>query len=521
MTSYLVLARKYRPADFSHLKGQEFLVNTITNAIKLNRVAHAFLLTGIRGGGKTTTARILAKTLNCSNLQITENSVIPCMECQNCIAANGDKHPDIIELDAASRTGVDDMRSIIDSTKYSPLMGKYKIYIIDEVHMLSNSAFNSLLKTLEEPPSHVKFIFATTELRKIPVTILSRCQKFELRRLNDQELLQHLQNILVQENISAEQTALQLIINHAEGSVRDSLSLLDLVISNSNAEHITQDKVRNLLGYSDNSQIIALFSAIIEGKTTEALSLIKNFFYAGKDLVYCLQQLMELIHDLSKIKLGINHNNINYSNEDSLFISTLSDKLPMNILTVFWQMMIKGLQELQTASNQLISAEMFIIRLCYLNNIPSISDLITSLEQNPAINSNKEATTHNAKKIDNFEELVQLFHQRREMLLYHYLVNDVHLVEFLPNKIKLRLNKSVPNNFIGKITQLLQEWTNEKWLIISASSEGGLPTLSSQAQMAKEQEIEEMSKNDIVKSILENFSGSKVTQVNKINQNDF
>ncbi len=518
--NYLVLARKYRPSSFAHLRGQDFLVTTIVNAIKLGRVAHTFLLTGIRGGGKTTTARIIAKTLNCSAPVISEKLVLPCGECANCKASILGSHPDIIELDAASRTGVDDMRSIIENTNYSPLLGKYKIYIIDEVHMLSTSAFNALLKTLEEPPAHVKFIFATTELRKIPITILSRCQKFELRRLNSEELVNHLKDILSQENISADEDALQLIAAHAEGSVRDSLSLLDLIISNANNTQITKSQVKALLGLSDNSQIISLLEAIISGDVQIALKIVKEFYYAGKDLLYLPQQLMELVHNISKIKLNVADLKLEYGEEELTQLSGLAEKLNISSLTILWQMLLKGMQELQVSNNQLMSAEMLMIRLCHLSNIPTPAALIDQLKEGKIPQHTTHQVSAAQKKtetkmiLSDYEELVQLFHQKREMLLHHYLVNDVHLVDFEPFKVRIRQTHSVPHNFANKIAALLYEWTGDKWLI-TVSSDDGAPTLSSQAEIIKINQIDEFSKNDLVQEILQSFNSAQVKDIIK------
>ena len=523
--NYLVLARKYRPSSFATLKGQKLLVNTLVNAIKLERIAHTFLLTGIRGSGKTSAARIIAKTLNCTNPNISESLVIPCEECNNCKAAYEEKHPDIIELDAASRTGVDDIRGIIENTHYLPLLGKYKIYIIDEVHMLSTSAFNALLKTLEEPPAHIKFIFATTEIRKIPITILSRCQKFELRRLNHDELTQHLQDILKQENIDSDEDALQLIATHAEGSVRDSLSLLDLVISNTNGTKITKEQTLTLLGYSDNAQIITLFEDIVNGNAPEALTHIKKFYYDGKDLLYIFQQLMELTHNLSKIKLNIKNLNLEYTSSDLEMLSALANKMNIPSLTILWQMLLKGLQEIQVTGCALMSAEMLIIRICYINNIPTPAALIEDLDKrqhqnttaSPSINpiaEIAEVTTSTRVVVNSFEELTQLFYQHREMLLYQYLVQDVHLIEFSPLKIKIRQTKNVPHNFAKKVSALLYEYTGDKWTIIIASEDGS-PTLSSQAENAKAEQIDELSKNDIVQEILQNFTSAQVKEVIK------
>ncbi len=516
--NYLVLARKYRPSSFAHLRGQEFLVTTIVNAIKLNRVAHTFLLTGIRGGGKTTTARIIAKTLNCTSPIIDEKLVIPCGACPNCLAASADKHPDIIELDAASRTGVNDIREIIENTHYLPLLGKYKIYIIDEVHMLSTSAFNALLKTLEEPPAHVKFIFATTELRKIPITILSRCQRFELRRLNLKQLVAHLTDILDQENITADIDALQLIAAHAEGSVRDSLSLLDLVIANANNSQITKEQVKNLLGYSDNTQIIALLEAIIAGDSKIALNAIKEFYYNGKDLLNSLQQLMELIHNISKIKLNPDEIALEYSQAELEQLAKLAEQSSIITLTILWQMLLKGISEIQMANNQLMAAEMIVIRLCYLSNIPTPAALIEKIETGKSItvaSANAEKPAAKPKlTLNDFEDLVQLFHQQREMLLYQYLLNDVHLIEFEPLRVKIRQTSSVPHNFSNKIAAFLQEWTGDKWTIV-VSSDDGNPTLSAQTEQVKLDQIDEFAEHDMVQEVLQNFSNAKIKDIFK------
>ena len=520
--NYLVLARKYRPVSFADLKGQEFLVTTIVNSIKLNRVAHTFLLTGIRGGGKTTTARIIAKTLNCSNPIIDEKLVVPCGKCDNCKASFADNHPDIIELDAASRTGVNDMREIIENTGYSPLLGKYKIYIIDEVHMLSTSAFNALLKTLEEPPEHVKFIFATTEIRKVPITILSRCQKFELRRLSRDQLVSHLKDILKQEKIKADDAALQLISLHAAGSVRDSLSLLDLVISNANNAQITKEQVKNLLGYSNNTQIIALFSSIVAGDVLKALELVKEFYYEGKDLIYIFQQMMELVHVVTKNKLKAEMDSFEYSSEELKELEALAESNSIASLTIIWQMLLKGLQEMQMSSNHLIAGEMLIIRLCHLSNIPTPAALLDKIDGNKSVTEIAKVESSNPKKaieiskivINDFEELVQLFHSKREMLLYQYLINDVHLIEFEPLKIKVRHTGNVPHHFANKVSAFLAEWTGEKWSIM-VSSEKGEETLSSKADSAKAKKIDEFMQDDMMQEILKNFPDAQIKDITK------
>ncbi|MEK6734677.1 MAG: DNA polymerase III subunit gamma/tau, partial [Pseudomonadota bacterium] len=477
--------------------------------IKLERVAHAFLLTGIRGGGKTTTARIIAKTLNCTAPTTEDKYILPCGACANCTAVSSESHPDIIELDAASRTGVDDMRQIIENTSYMPLLGKYKIYIIDEVHMLSTSAFNALLKTLEEPPAHVKFIFATTELRKVPITILSRCLKFELRRLTNDELVEHLLDILGQENIEAERDALQLIATHAEGSIRDSLSLLDLVISNANKEKITKEQVKNLLGLHNSLQIIELFEFIIEGNVAQSLELVKALYYAGKDLNYLPQQLMEIAHTISKEKLDIKDSQIMFSEEEFIRLAKLASKLSISSLTILWQMLLKASQELQYSNNLLISAEMLIIRLCHLSNLPTPAALLEKLKE-ANVKAPEISKKLNKPNINNFEDMVQLFYNQKEMLLYHYLVNDVHLVEFTPLKIIVRHNHNVPHNFSKKISELLKEWTGENWTIAVNTTEKGELTISDKLEQEKVKAIEEFSKNDVVQEILQNFNNAQV-----------
>lgn len=519
--NYLVLARKYRPSKFTDLKGQEFLVTTIVNAIKLNRIAHTFLLTGIRGSGKTTTARIIAKTLNCASPIISDKMVIPCEKCSNCEASFANKHPDIIELDAASHTGVNDAREIIENTNYLPILGKYKIFIIDEVHMLSNNAFNALLKTLEEPPEHVKFIFATTELRKIPITILSRCQKFELKRLSIDQLTEHLMDILKKEHIESDLDALQLIAAQSEGSVRDSLSLLDLVISNTNENRINKDSVRDLFGHSNISQIITLCAEIIAGNTLKAIEIVKDSYYSGKDMMYLFQQILKLVHVLTKHKLKDEINSYEFSDEDLKQLSLLAENCSISSFTIIWQMLLKGIQELQISSNQLIAGEMLIIRLCHLSNLPTPGSLIDKINQSNNVNTFSQPNSVEPKAIskpklviNNFEELVQLFYQQKEMLLYQYLLNDVSLIEFEPFKIKISHSKNVPHHFVNKVSCLLQEWTGDKWHILVTSEEGN-PTLAVQADSAKIQQMKDFAKHDIIKEVLDNFVEAEIKDVLK------
>ncbi|MCE3255229.1 MAG: polymerase subunit gamma and tau [Rickettsiaceae bacterium] len=376
--SYQVLARKYRPANFKELVGQEVLVTTLENAIANKKIAHAFILTGIRGVGKTTTARIIAKALNC----IGEDGKAleartPCEICSNCQAIAASRHADVIEIDAASKTGVDDMRSIIDSVQYSPAIGRYKIYIIDEVHMLSNSAFNALLKTLEEPPAHVKFIFATTEIRKVPITVLSRCQRFDLRRLNTAELSEHLKNILQKENFEAESQALNLIAEAADGSVRDLLSVTDRILSHNNYQaKLPASAVEEVLGLNDKNKIIDLFTAIFAGNVVEAIAQLEKFNEISTDITSLIDDLQKITHiiTLSKTIPGYQLNSFSTSAQEK--IKDLASKASLTDLTRIWQMLLKGSVEVANSPSQTMAMEMLLIRICHLADLPNLEKII-------------------------------------------------------------------------------------------------------------------------------------------------
>jgi len=377
--SYLVLARKYRPQNFDELVGQEVLVTTLSNAIKNNRLHHAYILTGIRGVGKTTTARIIAKTLNC----LDENAVITakaCGVCDNCKAISASKHQDVIEIDAASRTGVDDIREIIDSIAYAPVMAKYKIYIIDEIHMLSNNAFNALLKTLEEPPSHVKFIFATTEIRKVPVTILSRCQRFDLRRLGEEEIAVHLKNILSQENLEAESHALELIAKMSEGSVRDSLSLLDQALSNNNHQKfLPADLIEKMLGLNDKVKVIELFESMLTGDFAACITKFNQFYSYSSDVSQLISDLMEITHKTTSAKLIKGYKLDGYSQMQQEKISEIAAKISLSSLSRIWQMLMKGVSEINISNSQKITFEMLLARICHLVALPSLQEALLEL----------------------------------------------------------------------------------------------------------------------------------------------
>ncbi len=382
MSSYLVLARKYRPQNFGELIGQEVLVKTLSNAVKSNRLHHAYILTGIRGVGKTTTARIIAKTINCLDEEAS-NKAVACGLCDNCKAISGSKHQDVIEIDAASRTGVDDIREIIDSVAYSPVMAKYKIYIIDEVHMLSNSAFNALLKTLEEPPAHVKFIFATTEIKKVPITILSRCQRFDLRRLDEAEIAVHLKNILAKEGIESEESALALIAKASEGSVRDSLSLLDQALANNNYENFLKAEiVEKMLGFNDRAKIINLFENLLSGNYSAASADFRDIYTFSSDISQLIFDLMEIVHKTTSAKLIDSYKIDGYSSLQQEKIKNIAQKISLGSLSRIWQMLMKGNSEIAFASVPKMAFEMLMVRICHLVALPNLQDLLLKLSNN-------------------------------------------------------------------------------------------------------------------------------------------
>jgi DNA polymerase-3 subunit gamma/tau len=400
--SYQVLARKYRPNNFSELVGQEVLVQTLTNAIDNKKIAHSFILTGIRGVGKTTTARIIAKALNC--LGENEDSNIartPCGVCSNCVSISKSSHQDVIEIDAASKTGVDDIRSLIDGVQYSPAIGRYKIYIIDEVHMLSNSAFNALLKTLEEPPAHIKFIFATTEIRKVPITVLSRCQRFDLRRLDVEELSAHLKNILSQENFTAEDLALSLIAESADGSVRDALSITDRILSHNNYQsELTSVAVEEVLGLNDKNKIIDFFAEILQGNTKNTLDHLNKFYEHSTDIVNLIIDLQKILHTIILNK--------STDFEPHLFSASATDKIKniavktnMADLVRMWQMLLKGNVEVANSSSQKMAMEMLLVRMCYLSDLPNLEQIISKNSAQIKPQNNNEEPINKDTSVNN------------------------------------------------------------------------------------------------------------------------
>ncbi len=405
MSEYQVLARKYRPKKLSELIGQEVLVRTLTNAIKKNRVPHAFVLTGIRGVGKTSTARIIARSLLCNENGRAEPSLDPCGECENCKSISNDNHVDVIEVDAASRTGVNDIREIIDQVNYAPVMGRHKIYIIDEVHMLSKSAFNALLKTLEEPPEHVKFIFATTEIRKIPVTIISRCMRFDLPRVDAKKLSEHFKKIAEIEGAEIDSEALSLIAAASEGSVRDGLSLLDQAIAVSAEEKITSDSVSKMLGLSDRTKIYDLVKNVIEGEFDNSLNSLEEIYSNGTDGFVILKDLQAIIHNLTLFavspKLMEERVVTEFEVKKSKEILEIAD---VRVLSRLWQILAKGIEEARICQNSYMALEMIIVKACYASNLPTPKDILEKLE-------NSSTSTNEQNNIAELAEKKNLLNQ--------------------------------------------------------------------------------------------------------------
>ena len=530
--NYVVLARKYRPQDFNELLGQDALVQTLTNAIRNNRLHHAYILTGIRGVGKTTTARIIAKALNCIGKDSREGPTInPCGICENCRAIAESRHIDVLELDAASRTGVDDMREILDGVRYKPTNGNYKIYIIDEVHMLSKSAFNALLKTLEEPPSHVIFIFATTEIRKVPITVLSRCQRFDLQRLSIDTLIGHFKNILSKEGLQAEDEALHMIAKAADGSCRDGLSLLDQAISLGSGT-IKTDVVKNMIGLADRNQTFDLFEKLVSGDINKTVTILDEMYKNGATPLTTLQDLVNITHMIAKAKIVPT-----YMNDDSLsenekdLCAKLSSTISIAVLSKIWQMMIKGLGELNTAPVQIDALEMILIRIAYSASLPTPSELLhdvkknsnlrnvsLSAEQAPApvftqpvapanqTANNKESANGN---INTPEELLAYLENSKKILLSYSLKNDLSFNSFCFGKMSITVSDKINNDFLLNLQNVLIEATGQKWDIEIQRGQLG-ETIADKEQAQDNANKKSVSDLPLVKAILAEFNGAKI-----------
>lgn len=542
---YVVLARKYRPQNFEDLLGQDALVQTLTNAIKNNRLHHAYILTGIRGVGKTTTARLIAKALNCTGLDGKGGPTIhPCGVCENCKAIAAGRHIDVMELDAASRTGVDDIREILDGVRYKPTNARYKIYIIDEVHMLSKNAFNALLKTLEEPPAHVKFIFATTEIRKVPVTVLSRCQRFDLQRLTIEDLTKLFNKIVAAENLKAEDEALHMIAKAADGSARDGLSLLDQAIS-LGAGVVKTDIVKEMIGLADRSQTFELFEKLVLGDTKETIIKLQEQYKNGANPTTLLQDLINITHLLAKTKLVPSFvNDPSLSEAEKELCQRLGAKVSIAVLSKMWQMMIKGLGELQVAPVQIDALEMILIRIAYSASLPTPYELLNDVKKNsnlslsrpaaaatsapapvfraaPAAEPDSELSdTPKFQAFDRLTDLVNYLEQKKMPLAEYALKNDVSVSEFSNGFIKMTVSEKIHPDFILNLHKILTEATGLTWKIELSRGALGV-TLADLERAAEEEEKRNIMEYPLVKAIMAEFKGAKIeTATRRITETD-
>ena len=552
MDTKKILALKYRPQEFKDLIGQEVMAQTITNAIKLGKTPNAYLLTGIRGVGKTTTARLIAKALNCTkNFSIGEkcNASEKC-HCKEIVDSN---HMDVLEMDAASKTGIDDIRELIENSKYSPTSAKYKIFIIDEVHMLSKQAFNGLLKTLEEPPSSLKFILATTEVRKIPVTILSRCQRFDLKRVSVDKLCKHLKDISIKEKGNISDEAIKLIAKTAEGSVRDSISLLDRALIsqlNEKEKEISEQDVRGMLGLADKSKIISLFKEVLSGNERDALILLKELIDNGLDAKNFLNDILEILYFFSRrVNLGPIENDMSISETEAKMINEYSKNIDMQDIGLFWQLTIKTIDDLKTVGNENLTLEMYIMQLVHLNSLDQRegvvgeSDLIGNSQEiltdksSTEISKEKEIqnkvkkqlkSTNQVKsnpieniknqeinskiEISSFQDLIDQSNKEKEIELKFDLERNVKLVSFNKGKIDISFNEKLNKNFIKNLSEKLLKWTGERW-IISLSKNSEVKSLYEKALESKNVEISEFKKSKIAKDIETNFPDAKLIEI--------
>lgn len=546
---YQVLARKYRPETFADLVGQEAMVRTLKNAFAADRIAHAFIMTGIRGTGKTTTARIIAKGLNCVGPDGTGGPTTePCGQCEPCRAIAEGRHVDVMEMDAASRTGVGDIREIIDSVHYRAASARFKVYIIDEVHMLSTAAFNALLKTLEEPPAHVKFIFATTEIRKVPVTVLSRCQRFDLKRIEPEVMIALLQKIATAEKAQISDDALALITRAAEGSARDATSLLDQAISHGQGE-TSADQVRAMLGLADRGRVMDLFDLIMRGQAAAALSELAGQYSDGADPMAVLRDLAEITHWISVLKITPEAaEDPTVPPAERMRGLDLAAGLPVRSLSRMWQMLLKAIEEVALAPNAMMAAEMAVIRLTHVADLPDPETLIRKLTTDPrppaptggapAGGGGGGGTVHGAMMrapmapmrgptmqatapalaqgamplIASFAQLVELIRDKRDMKLLMEVETGVRLVHFAPGRIEFEPAPTAPNDLAARLSQRLQGWTGQRWGV-SVVGSGGAPTIAEEREREQDQARAEALQNPLVQAALTAFPGAKITQI--------
>lgn len=539
-TEYRVLARKYRPTTFADLVGQEALVRTLKNAIETNRIAQAYILTGIRGVGKTTSARIIARALNCVGPDGKGGMTTqPCGVCEHCRAIAEDRHVDVVEIDAASNTGVANVREIIETTRYNPTSARFKIYIIDEVHMLSTAAFNALLKTLEEPPERVKFIFATTEIRKVPTTVLSRCQRFDLRRVEPELLTAHFKNIVQKENVTAQEEALKLIARAADGSVRDGLSLLDQAIAHGGGD-VTAEFVRAMIGLADRAAVVDLYEQIMKGEIKEALESFSKQYASGADPAIVLQDLLELTHWLTRVKIAPElADDGSMAAAERQRCTEMAEKLPMSVLTRTWQMLLKGIDETLKAPSEKQAAEMVLIRLAYAADLPTPGDMIKEIKSGgisvsaaqtsvppagsaqsgwsgvrisgntvPAVQTRPQETV----MFNSLADIAAYAYKQNEMMFAYNVENYVSLVSFEQGKIEFFPMDRAPNNLAGEMVEKLRQWTGRQWVVTVVSRQGG-QTLIQQARTNAENLKKTMTQHPLVTAVLKAFPGARIDTI--------
>lgn len=546
---YQVLARKYRPETFVDLVGQDAMVRTLKNAFKADRIAQAFVMTGIRGTGKTTTARIIAKGMNCIGPDGTGGPTTePCGQCEHCVAIMEGRHVDVLEMDAASNTSVNDIREIIDSVHYRAASARYKIYIIDEVHMLSNSAFNALLKTLEEPPAHVKFIFATTEIRKVPVTVLSRCQRFDLRRIEPEVMITMLRKIAAGETAEIADDALALITRAAEGSARDATSLLDQAISHGAGE-TTADQVRAMLGLADRGRVLDLFDMILKGDAAGALTELGGQYADGADPMAVLRDLAEITHWVSVVKITPEAaDDPTISPDERSRGQQMAETLPMRVLTRLWQMLLKALDEVAAAPNAMMAAEMAVIRLTHVADLPSPEELVRKLQSTPApsaptgapaplspppgVQAVQQAQTRmvsnpNASgqttalaqdqnaalaRYPSFEHVLELIRTNRDVKLLVEVETTLRLANYQPGRIEFVPTDRAPRDLAQRLGARLQTWTGNRWAV-TVVNEGGADTVAELRDAAENALKSQAESHPLVQAVLAHFPKAKITDI--------